>query len=94
MHVIFRKLNHRNIRLDDNTEHETVGVMDRGGRAHQVRWLGFISRAEAKRGGRPVKLQISRVDGVDLLPGQFVQGCLVDRGVYAVIDSSVAIVRS
>ena len=93
MHTIFRKLNHRNIRLDNDTEHETVGVMDREGKAHQVRWLGFISRTDAKRAGRPVKLQISRVESTDLQPGQFVQGCLVDRGVYAVIDSSVAIIE-
>lgn len=40
-----------------------------------------------------MKLQISRVDGVDLTPGQFVQGCLVERGVYTVIDSGVAVIR-
>lgn len=52
----------------------------------------FISRQNARRSqGKPVKLVISRVDGEDLVPGQFVQGCLTDYGVFAVLDSRVAI---
>lgn len=94
MHVISRKLNHRNIRLEHDTEHENVGVMDRDGKVHQLRWLGFITRPDAKRVGKPVKLQISRADSIDLEPGQFVLGCLVERGVYAVLDSSVAVIGS
>lgn len=94
MHTIFRKQNYRNIRLEHDTENETVGVLARDGRAHQVRWLGFIERSEAKiAGGRPVKLVISRVGRIDLEPGQYVQGCLVENGVYAVTDSAVAIVK-
>ena len=41
MHTIYRKQNYRNIRLDDHTEGETVGVLTRDGRTHQMRWLGF-----------------------------------------------------
>jgi hypothetical protein len=93
VHTIYRKQNYRNIRLDDHTEGETVGVLTRDGRAHQIRWLGFIRREDARRSrGRPVKLVISRVEREDLKPGQYVQGCLMEEGVYAVIDSAVAVV--
>ena len=92
-HTIFRKQNYRNIRLEDHTEGETVGVLARDGRSHQIRWLGFIKREDARRSrGRPVKLVISRVGRTDLQPGQYVQGCLVEEGVYAVVDSAVAVV--
>ena len=93
MHTIYRKQNYRNIRLDDDTEGETVGVLTRDGRTHQMRWLGFIKREDARRSrGRPVKLVISRGEREDLQPGQYVQGCLMEEGVYAVIDSAVAVV--
>jgi len=93
MHTIYRKQNYRNIRLDDHTEGETVGVLTRDGHTHQIRWLGFIKREDARRStGRPVKLVISRVGRVDLEQGQYVQGCLVEEGVYAVTDSVVAVV--
>ena len=62
---------------------------------HMVRWCGFITRADARDSkGKPVKLVISRIDGIDLEPGQYVQGCLVDSGVYAVTDSVVAVIGS
>lgn len=94
MHTLFRKQNYRNIRLEQDTEDETVGVLSRDGKAHQVRWLGFITREEAiQSGGKPVKLVISRVESVDLEPGQYVQGCLVANGVYAITDSVVAVVQ-
>ena len=93
MHTIYSKQNYRNIRLDDHTEGETVGVLTRDGRTHQICWLGFIKREDARRStGRPVKLGISRVGRADLQPGQYVQGCLVEEGVYAVTDSVVAVV--
>ena len=94
MHVLYRKLNFRNIKLVDQRSGEKVGVLRRDGTYEFVPWLGFINRKHAKKSaGMPVKLKISRVDGVDLQPGEFVQGCLVSSGVYAVIDSSVVILR-
>ena len=39
-----------------------------------------------------MKLVISRVGKEDLESGQYVQGCLVEEGVYAVTDSVVAVV--
>jgi len=93
MHIIYRRQNYRNIRLEAGTENETVGVVTRAGGTQQIRWLGFISREDARRsGGRPVKLLISRVEREDLQPGRFVQGCLMAEGVYAVTDTTVAII--
>ena len=93
MHTLVRKQNYRNIELIDSTEGETVGVVRRDGSVQQIRWLGFINRKDAKRSpGQSVKLAISRVDGADLAPGEYVQGCLTDAGVYAVVDSSVAVI--
>ena len=95
MHILYRRHNYRNIRLEQGTENETVGVLARDGKSHQIRWLGFIERSEAKLiGGKPVKLVISIVGRLDLEAGQYVQGCLVDTGVYAVTDSAVAIVKA
>ncbi len=94
MHTLIRKQNHKNITLDEESagSGETVGVMTRSGKAHYVRWMGFISRFDAVRSsGKSVKLVISRVDSADLVPGQYVQGCLTDSGVYAVLDTEVAI---
>lgn len=93
MHTLIRKQNYRNILLEDSTDGETVGVLKRDGSIRQIRWLGFINRRDAKRiRGQPVKLVISRVDGVDLEAGEYVQGCLTDAGVYAVVDSQVAVI--
>ena len=93
-HKLYRKLNHRNIRLDSDTVGETVGILCKDASIQYRVWGGFKTRVEAKRIRRalPVLLNISRVDGVDLIDGEYVQGCLLDDRVYAVIDSQVAIV--
>lgn len=93
MHTLFRKHNYRNIRLEQDTENETVGVLRRDGTAQQVRWLGFISREKARQSkGKSVKLVISRVESIDLQSGEYVQGCLVSGGAYALTDSVVAVI--
>ncbi len=93
MHTLFRKQNYRNIKLEQETENETVGVLRRDGKAQQVRWLGFISREKARQSaGKSVKLLISRVENTDLQAGQYVQGCLVEGGAYALIDSVVVVI--
>lgn len=93
MHTLFRKHNYRNIRLEQETENETVGVLRRNGEAHQVRWLGFITREKARQSaGKSVKLVVSRVGNVDLQSGEYVQGCLVKDGAYALTDSVVAVI--
>lgn len=93
-HILYRKLNYRNIRLDAETKGETVGVLRKDGKLEYVTWAGFIRRESAKTDFRsiPVLLKISRVDGEDLEDGEYVQGCLIDREVFAVVDSSIPIV--
>ncbi len=95
MHTIYRKQNYRNIELTSAEQGATVGVLRRDGKIDYRPWLGLIKRADAKRStGRPVKLLISRVDGYDLANGEYVQGCLsACGGVYAVIDSKVAVIK-
>ncbi len=69
------------------------------------RWLGFIDEEEARRlhesqGARPVLLKIFRYSHGDypstwhdVPKDQFVQGCLVGDGVYAVIKKQVKLVN-
>ena len=93
MHTLIRKLNHKNITLDSDTADtgEQVGILTTG-KPYFARWLGFIGRQEARRlNGKPVKLAIAQVDKVDLAEGEYVQGCLVSDGVYAVLDTYVAV---
>ncbi|MEZ5553153.1 MAG: hypothetical protein R3E82_19885 [Pseudomonadales bacterium] len=97
--VLCRRLNHRNIELHGDTRGEVIGVLRRNGDYGFVPWLGFIDRVKAQRRGRPVKLLIARVgrtDGIstrwfDIRPGGHVQGCLTERGAFAVIDQEVRI---
>jgi len=68
----------------------------RSGEIRLVRWLGFITVFDARERQndvRPVKLVVSRVDGEDLQPGEYVQGCLGDEGVWAVLDTTVRVIR-
>lgn len=72
-----------------------------GGAIRQVRWLGFLSldQVRATPDARPVKIDVARysdtgIDWIDLRPGEFVQGCLVAEGVYAVTTSSVRIITN
>ena len=80
--------------MDADTTGETVGVVCKDASIEYMVWGGFKRRVEAKRDPRavPVLLKISRVDGVDLMEGEYVQGCLLDNRVYAVIDSQVSVV--
>ena len=79
---------------------ETVGVLRKDGEYRYVPWLGFVDRQVARDTGRPVRLLICRVgrqedlsvQWEDVATGKHVQGCLTDRGAYAVIDEDVSIV--
>ena len=91
-HVIFRRQNYRNIELTRN-EPESVGILLKGGGIHYLPWAGVISRQDAKlRGGKPVKLKVSRIDGYDLESGEYLVGCVIEGGAYAVIDTTPALV--
>ena len=79
-----------------------MGVRRSGGGYYYAKWLGFISRDEAKRlresgEGQPVKLHILRVEPpgcawVELKEGQHVQGCVTSEGAYAVVNVEVKVV--
>ena len=94
-HILFRKQNFRNIQLEHDTAGETVGVLRKDKKIDYIRWAGFIRRdlAKANRRAKPVLLLISRIDGNDLEVGEYVQGCLIENQVYAVIDSAVSVVK-
>lgn len=101
MPAIVWKLNHRNVELYPDTRGQSIGVRRRDNTVGYVRWLGFVTVDEARNlsGSRPVKLQASRVshesglasNWIDLAPGEFVQGCLTDQGVYAVTTERVRV---
>ena len=101
-HVIARRLNYRLIELDQNATDQSIGVVMRCGETRFFPWRGFIEleRARSLTGGVPVKLEASRVgvrglretDWRDVLPGQFVQGCWFEGGVYAVLVPRVRVV--
>jgi len=95
MHRIFRKRNHKVIELlTPNDAGEVIGVLVREGTYKYFRWCGFMERSEAKlTGGKSVKLSVSRIDDYHLQPGEHVHGCLTDKGAYAIIDSTVAILN-
>ncbi len=86
------------------TRGDSIGVFLKSGETIYKRWLGFIDLEEARRisrisTARPVRLAVEEYSNDalntqwrDLPPGQFIQGCLVDEGVYGVTQSSVRIV--
>ena len=98
--ILARYLNKRLIELYDNTHGETIGVLRRDGSYEYRPWLGFVQRERALALGRPVKLQVARVGQQgetqvvwrDIPIGRHVQGCLTQRGVYAVADWNVRLV--
>ena len=94
-HILYRKQNFRNIKLDQDTIGETVGVVLKNESLKFMRWAGFIRRETAKADYRakPVLLAISRIDGEDLQDGEYVQGCMIGANVYVVVDSKVSVVR-
>ena len=95
-----RRLNNRLIEFHGLSRGETVGVLRRYGNYESRAWLGFVDRKQARRLGKPVKLQIARVgyhadvhiDWRDVASGRHVQGCLTPAGVYAVADWGVRVV--
>ena len=84
---LYRKQNYRNIELPltASDSHETIGVLQ-ADRIVYIRWLGVISRPEARLTGKPVKVVLSRIDHYDLVEGEYGHGCLTRSGVYVVVD--------
>ena len=98
--VLARRLNKRLIELHHSTQGETVGLLRKDGTYGYFPWLGFLLREKAFNLGKPVKLEIARigwerlssVEWRDIPKGKHVQGCLTERGAYAVIAQDIRIV--
>jgi len=98
--VLARRLNKRLIELHPNTKGQSIGVLRRDGTYQYFAWLGFVDRAQARKIGQPIKLEVSRVGQQcasyiawrDVSRGRHVQGCLTKTGVYAVADWGVRLV--
>lgn len=70
-------------------------MITKAGTPRYLRWLGFIDVESAQRlsHAHPVKLEIHAISHTDglfsdwhrLEQGEFVQGCLMRNGVYAVL---------
>lgn len=100
MHALLRSINYKKITLHPKTTGEHVDVVLRSGETTSRKWLGFIDATEAKvlPDAKPVKLLADRYNNgsgwVDLQPDERIQGCLVEGGVYAVLNSHIRVVRS
>jgi hypothetical protein len=94
------RLNYRLVELSGTPGGESVGVLLRNDEYRYVPWLGFIDRKKAAYVGKSVRLRIDRIgrlQGVttvweELPAGKHVQGCLTERGAFAVIEDSVRLV--
>ncbi len=80
-----------------------IPVFLRCGKTVNVRWLGFIdvNHARCIPNARPVRLLVDMFTDLDsplewrtLSPGEFVQGCLVADGVFAVVETKVKLVHT
>ena len=102
MLAIGSNINMRNIVL----RHDTVGqqhayVLLKNGECLSVPWCGFVSRQAAKKmTARSVKIRALRwgydlglsIEWHEIPSGQYVQACLTEQGVFAVVDSELRIV--
>lgn len=98
--VLHRKINARNLVLEEGQTGESIGVRRKDGSYSFVPWGGFIDVeiARALPKGRAVKLQASRVGSgrewalqwQDLGPGQHVQGCVFAGKAYAILERGKA----
>lgn len=102
--AISRRINAKHVAITDESSAETIGVMRKDGSFGYVKWLGFIDTFEAKNllGARAVKLEVARI-GVrkglgnqwkDLSEGEYVMGCLISEGAYAVADVNLRTIKA
>lgn len=99
MPTLIRKQNYRNIPLEQDTRKEQVGVLLRTGSLKFVLWRGFVDLEHARslQGAKPVKLAVSAYiptdeigcPRIDVKPGEYAQGCLLDGVVYGVLVKGV-----
>ncbi len=100
--ALHRRLNARNIVLEEGRVGQTVGVRRRAGDYAFLDWGGFVDRPVAKAlpGARSAKLGAVRVgvgqewalEWETLEPGQHVLGCVFENRAYAVLDNGRPVV--
>lgn len=97
MLAIKYNINYRQIILTSESK-ELVEVYQKSGRVRSVRFLGFIALDSAKwfrkNEATPVRIRVTHLsaetskglyDWTELREGEFVQGCIIHGGVFAVI---------
>ena len=101
MSVLRAKFNYANIILTGTSKSERVGVHRRNGSIAHVRWLGFIDSESTRRlpNAKPVRLQVKQYsqdsyggNWIDVPENSYVQGCLIDCGVFGVTDAKIRLV--
>lgn len=101
MPVLRYRFNYANKTLTHTTQGEQVGVYLRDGTLSYVRWLGFIDRSVARvlPNARPVKIHAEQYADdeigykwISIPSGHCIQGCLIDQGVFGVVETRVALV--
>ena len=91
---ILSKINYRNITHSYDFSGENIGIRLKDGTPKYYSYLGFIGINTAKfLGGRPVKIISHGYKvGFDELntieAGSYIQGCLFEKGVFAVLDAT------
>lgn len=100
--ALYRKLNARNIILEEGGDSQSIGVRRRDGSYGYLPYGGFVDRpiARALPGAVPVKLNVERV-GVGrewalkwepLKTGAHVLGCVFGGRAYAVLENGRPVV--
>lgn len=101
MNALRYKRNHGYVCLYPGKNIESVGVYMADGRVTYKRFLGFLELEAARliKGAIPVKLDVQQYSDdmyfeswVTLPEGKYVQGCLIESGVYAVTRSAIKVV--
>lgn len=96
MPAVRYKINMRNVTLSDEPG-DCVPILTKSGGRNFCKWLGFIDVNVARQlpSARPVKLDVVAYspetslcgNWQELQPGETIQGCMVEGGVYGITHS-------
>lgn len=98
MHILYinGEQSRDDYQLCEEPNGRSIGVLCKDGTTELVKWCGFMPRYETTKHRnhyKPVKLVVARVNDRVLSPGEYVHGCLTSKGVYGILDGTVAIVK-
>ncbi len=103
MPILRKKFNYAWLNFEPGGRGGQVEVYLRNGRTRAVRWLGFIelNQARVMPGAKSVRLKVDRYtnreapfDWETVHAGQYVQGCLIEEGVFAVVETKLKLVQT